>query len=729
MSGAAAPGPNPFPFSGTARVGQTAVTTLTEAIGFTLTQAAGFVNGAGSGGRILAVVGGPGSGKTHLAAELHRLDGDVRFVYLDALLDGVLALYRHGFVRQLDLGEAVAAVSRHYAEVVAEELGDSPFTAELVASLRSGAADPQVVVEEIGLMAGRLRRTLRQRLHALTGDESLGAAFALLLVPDLRSSVWEWLSGNPPTAPLRERGVTASIGDDGLALTAMGAFLKLFGTVGRRLMVVVDGLDDPLPQRVRPGFRRLLDMCTGPDVFLVLCCTGEFLRSLGQDVRQRIDTTVALQPLAGPEVEQLVHDHTGGTGFPVELVPEIARLTGGNARWIIRLCHRAYELAASGEVTPRRLRRAAEQVMAGSIAPDLHGEISRILDDEGSPYLAGIDVDDREGARADFWIAVGDDGAGCAIIVSGSVFQSAEAAALESRAAGLHKIPGQRVLLVVNGEIAPDLTGLGPSFDSVPLLYHPATFATELIELVRRMTRGLEEERERRLMREIHDAVVRPQAGVQAKVQTEALVAELSQRMDTQFLAMRSVISGLVGAPDFGRSPQPLPAGLDEHFDRVLAAVTGLTGPESEREMVQRALSMDESGRAQRQAFQDPGLYTGLGAAAVLRVLLVWLRENVARWCAAVSVPPTAVQTDQLDATCKIFADLYTSIPLSKLVVTGPGANAAERVRHRDTLDVFAAQLRQLVLGAIAGSDAASAAEPPGLPAARRRSTPGSGEA
>src|SRR5262249_46812060 len=125
-------------------------------------------------GMVIAVLGEPGTGKTHLAARLIRqarrvLADPAMAMYLDVGSSTFVDLY-HKFVDHLTEVKIRDLVNACYADVVVESLLERGLGGDIAEWLRAGEVTPQQVVERLGLMTSALLREVRRRLHNLTGD-------------------------------------------------------------------------------------------------------------------------------------------------------------------------------------------------------------------------------------------------------------------------------------------------------------------------------------------------------------------------------------------------------------------------------------------------------------------------------------------------------------------------------------------------------------------------------
>ncbi|MEO3812562.1 hypothetical protein ABGB17_26475 [Sphaerisporangium sp. B11E5] len=315
-------------------------------------------------GNVLAVVGENGTGKTHLAMVLcHRLlEGGpaVRPVCVDRVGNSFLEVYRQ-FAGQVDRWALSGCVQRFYAGVVADSLAGSPAAADIVAGLREGRLSPQGVVRRYGLMRTGLLEELRVRLTAATGDPVHGTAFALIQRPEFTDLVWDWLRGGPPAAALVDRGVAHAVDTEAAAVEALRALTMVFAAQERPFALFVDEFDGLLagPPESVPGkahaLGRLMEAYISTGSLLVLTGRPAAFRLLPAQVAERLGAVVRPSAFTARHAEEYLRMAFGGLGpFTGPGVGHLVEMTGGNPRWFIRLCHRAYERAVRRDepVTP-----------------------------------------------------------------------------------------------------------------------------------------------------------------------------------------------------------------------------------------------------------------------------------------------------------------------------------------------------------------------------------------
>lgn len=435
-------------------------------------------------GMVLAVVGEYGTGKTHLASFAvnrlrGRLQGDIRPLYLDAPDADMLTLYRERFMPRLSASEIGARVLEFYSDVVADELSGSELTAPLATGLRAGEVAADSLVRNLGLMGSDLMRRLQARLKVVTEREDFASALALYTRPEFRDAVWEWFRGGRPDASLTERGVTTSIETEEDALAAIGVFALLFSGQHKRFVVVFDEMEKIISassagdraERLAFGLRRLFQIANQTNSLFVLCGLPDFLDSLPEDVQQRISAVLRPGPLTASDTEEYVRavmrNSTGQARtdpFHPDSIDYLTELSGGNARRVVRLCYLTYQRACQTgtEVTRPLIREVAREQFELVPRDDVRNDIGRVLTRSGWRFEREFLVKWRQGrsrrdSRVDFWLPLGDKGAGCGIIISQSILQDHELDEALGRAQVFSQTTPQtpRVgLLVVNGYLS-----------------------------------------------------------------------------------------------------------------------------------------------------------------------------------------------------------------------------------------------------------------------------------
>jgi Cdc6-like AAA superfamily ATPase len=666
-------------------------------------------------GDIVAVVGDYGTGKTHLAIHLLRLaqreqeagQGErvgriiVHPTYLEASPGGFERLYRD-FVGRLDRQELLATVEDYYADVVADALSGSTYTRKIARRLRSGELAPGSVVEGLELTDSLLSRQLRHEMIKVTRAESFGIALTMLLRrKEFADDVWAWLTGAPPTAALVERGITSPIAGEELALEAMGVFAQLYGRRQHRFVLVIDELDKILTasrgqeRTAVAGFRKLFEVFHAAGAFLVVVGLPDLFDLLGESVRQRANRVIDMSRLDGDEVRQLIeeiHRQSGGAAclapFAEGAPDQIAKLTDGTARQVIRLCHRAYQIAideGSAVITEETIQAAARTPEGFPTVATVQQEVRRALNGQGLPF-------EREYwhqgvARAvDFWVTVGSTGAGCAVILTDSVVGESDVRELTGQAREVHaQIEGAQTLLVVVGYLNGDFRSrVTDAFGAEPIEYGRHRFIEDLTGAVTSALvriESLEGEDILGRLRERLNWMHRQQAYSQNFIERLALRVE---EVGTAVGQLPGAVRRELRARPAARADEPstatpgstsLPPAVAEVFREALLVLAQFS---TEDTMIRAALNLsaapaelDRGQRAVRMRLNSAALYPAIGVVGLLRELVEAFRAAVTElYDRFVRSDPQArgeVVEERLDTLCHSYEAIYDHLQMSKL--------------------------------------------------------------
>ncbi|MEU4743090.1 hypothetical protein AB0G02_21860 [Actinosynnema sp. NPDC023658] len=469
-------------------------------------------------GTVVAVLGDYGTGKTHLAVRLVRharevLADPTHALYLDATAESFIELYRR-FMQKLGREGVRAQVSEYYADIVADSLQSSGLTSDMLEWLGSRQLEPQEVVERLGLMESALLRKVQDTLREVTNNDDFGTALTLLLRPGFEHSVWSWLLGGTPDQVLVERGIATPIDTEVAALEAMGVFALLFGGRQRRFVLAVDELDKIFSADSRPhartmaAFQTLLQVFAKAGACLVLCGLPDFKSVLPPAVRQRIPYTVVMSGLSQVEVREfiaLAQEQVFGTPqlapFTVDTTRYLRDIARGNARNVIRLCHRVFRMADDVSRTPGHeftvtedmVRQAARDLFGSLSSDDLDGVVRRLLDANGLDYLHRHLIGAAEDSLADFWVTFPDSTGGCAVLITRSLLDNADVGGVMRRISAVREAdPDAELILLVNGVVADGVAiQLRELLGREPLVYVDRTFVEDFTALVGATSRRL----------------------------------------------------------------------------------------------------------------------------------------------------------------------------------------------------------------------------------------------
>ncbi|MFT7838907.1 hypothetical protein Q5530_22430 [Saccharothrix sp. BKS2] len=643
-------------------------------------------------GTVVAVLGDYGTGKTHLAVLLVRharqvLADPTHALYLDATADSFIELYRR-FMRKLGREGVRAQVSEYYADIVADSLQSSGLTSDMLDWLGSRKLEPQEVVERLGLMESALLREVQDTLREVTNNKDFGTALTLLLRPGFEHSVWSWLLGGAPDQVLVERGITTPIDDEVAALEAMGVFALLFGGRQRRFVLAVDELDkifsaDSRPQkRTMAAFQTLLQVFAKAGACLVLCGLPDFKSVLPPAVRQRIPYTVVMSGLSQAEVREFVElaqEPLFGRGrlapFTVPVIRYLRDIARGNARNVIRLCHRVFRVAddaerAGGEflVTEDAVRQAARELFGSLSADDVEGVVRRLLDADGYDHLHRHLLGVGGESMADFWVTFPDRTGGCAVLLTRSLLDNADLDAVMRRVTAVREAdPGAEQVLLVNGVVADGVAiQLRELLGREPLVYVERTFPEDFRALIgaagKRLGGGGDDPLT--ALRVQVERLARQQSSVYGFVERLAEhVDGVRTSADRQLGAIQRQLGALAGDAALRAPADRLPGEVEQLFRDAVDALDDLTqvdamfgeafehAPTATQEAVHRRLRMPEFTRAAAQAL-------------MMQRAVQAFRAAVSQWYRSAGDPDAE---DRLEALCVIYDDIAEFLPLFTL--------------------------------------------------------------
>lgn len=661
-------------------------------------------------GKIIVIQGDYGTGKTHLAIEiLDRIERsravgqtDTRSIYHVAPGGTFLTLYTDLMGKVITSEEVQSRVREFYAEIVADALRQRPFTDKLVSLLERGDADPQVVIERYGLMEGSLRQGLRQRLSSVTGDEAFSKALILLLQPTLRDAAWRWLSGEVPEQVLVEQGISKPIQTDESALEALGVIALLYGRKNRRFVLIIDEMEklvltwDRSPNASTQAFKKLLEVFKSAGALLVPCGLPDIFEVLPKDPG-RIDEFIRPSTLTTADVRWYIEETQGRVfarrtlqPFTDESVSYLVHLSGGIAREVVRLCYHAYAYAsATGqEITAGVIKAVAHDLSPSGGTEMVRTDISRILLDQGRKTDRNWVLGDTADSTVDFWIPAGEEGAGCAIIVSDTILEERHVDQLVKQLATIRSATSQcEVILVVSGYLAAQLRQpLADAFggESV-VIYNTRNFQDDFTVTVNaalgrispELTEGSADAAGApgfRALREETERIGRQQTN------TLRLVQELTSRVlavgiasDERLDGIQRALEAVSGIAGTQRArPEILPPSLEEIFG---AAHRSLAAYGDVRKLIDETFE---------NATQEPGarfsltyrlrateVFGPIGVSAFLTDLLMGFRESVRGWLSSLDPShdenPAPLERERLRGICRTYDALYGITPLFQL--------------------------------------------------------------
>lgn len=497
---------NPFPATAVARLSQRKhhrLTVETDALKKMRLEVEDFFANQKGEGKTVCVIGEYGTGKTHLLLEtLHSIidleDETIHAFYVDAPSDSFLSLYQKRFLPRLERYDVQIRLREIFRQVVIGELESDPIFEKVVSNIRNGKLEVDSVIKQYGLMESNLLQQFSHRLKGIAEDECFSAALFLLNSPIFQEDVWDWLEGNPPTKALQERGITRVIDNDPIALESIGVFAFLLGQEGHKFVLMIDELEkvisssQEISASTTLAFKKLFEAISKTKALLILSGLQDFYETMPIDAQERVSAIIRPTLLNGKDIVQYIREanfkYTAQKTiepFSRPVIDYIASISGGNARKTIRICYHAYQIATSENVkVSRKIIQEVTQDQFGTqtegqVKEEILGVIERMgLAVEHDKRVERSQVDKKTykliqiTAKADYWIAVGNDNTGIAITHVHDVFSDNDEKQIIDRATNLSYNDDKGIhiasILVVSGFIAESRSvSLSKFFDKV----------------------------------------------------------------------------------------------------------------------------------------------------------------------------------------------------------------------------------------------------------------------
>lgn len=653
-------------------------------------------------GRVIVIEGDYGTGKTHLVLEAlnHVRSGrksslDPRPCYRVAPGRSFLLLYTDIMRNGIKADEVFRRVLEFYTDVVADGLRARPFAERLVSQLESGEADPRRVISRYGLKEGALLAELRTRLSSVTEDETFSQALMLLLQPELRDMVWEWLTGGVPGQLLRENGLTKTIDTDIRALEALGVIARIYRRGKRRFVLAVDEMEklvlswDSSDKGKSQAFKKLLEIFRRTGALLIMAGLPEIIDILPPET-QRVDAIIQPSDWRSQDVRRFVetsiesrHHRKTIEPFTNAGIDYIVYLTRGLARDVVRLCYHSYHTAAisGGLITSETVNNTALTRSRKGSGEMVRHSIRRLLADQARNPIEGWTFSDLPEVPVDFWIPIDERDIGCAVLISDSISDEHQAGIFAERIATIRSADsGRGVIQVVSGYLPDDLRlVLEAALQGEPLiLYNPRSFDDDF---TRAMERSIEA-----VVGDTPDSFpgtgvlqwLRQETGRLARQQSAILrLIQGSAGREEQLLA--TVQHALAEPATEAADPPPdLPRELEEMFgaaERSLAAYGDLSARVNDT--FDLAVEAPSAALSLVARLGDLDAFGSIGAMTFLSDLLRGFRVSVRGWLdTRRRAGESTAGEEQLRGICETYDALYGVVPLFALdrlpVITSP---------------------------------------------------------
>ncbi|GGK94181.1 hypothetical protein Sme01_56890 [Sphaerisporangium melleum] len=620
----------------------------------------------GESGRALAIIGGLGTGKSHLARSvidrIRKRQEDAIVLRLDTPHTGFGFLFRNVLIEQFGKDRLHDLVIDYYAQVTAAKLptgeGEDHLSASIRAGLLAGTVDPRKVIEHYHLAQATLVGELRRRLSHLPEHAPYATALALMVMDDLVDPVWEWLSGGPPGQELRDRGVTHQLATPADAYNTLAVLAFLAGRMDRRLVLVIDefekllGAPGPWEQAALNSFDELVQVFIETRSLPVFCGMTDSLAKLPPGLLQRT-RVLTPTPFGATEMAELLGKR--GREVSASLAGGLVEMSDGNPREALSLYRRSEAIVAGrgggGSVTTAVLREAVRQ-RSQVPAEQVTGAVRTLLEESGLDFRSSIVL--TGGADpVDFWIPYGDGSAAIAVLVTRSLLRKGEEVYLRAQvdAAREAAVPCE-VIVVVNGHLTArmraevsGLTGRQPLVFDLPGF--GTAFRSAVDAAVRRLAAAADEGALDGLRRQM-DRLSRQQTATQ-------------NMMDN---LLESVAGLKTSAPGTGRPAPPLPARIAAQFDDAAAD----TDPSGDLGGILTEL-FDDPGNTEvsvraRRRLSSRELVEAAGTVWLQRQLLDAFRERLSAFLGGAGPGPlTSAQEEELLAMCRTFEVSVQALP------------------------------------------------------------------
>ncbi|SDH32736.1 hypothetical protein SAMN05421505_11449 [Sinosporangium album] len=714
------PGRNPFPSSAIAHLVAGPASPPPTVPTPALIEVTAFVNeylsaidpsrtGTTGLGRVLAVIGEFGTGKTHIALEvLHsvkrRRSESTTIIEFDEPGRSMLRLYLDRFIKKISPEQIKQLAEDYHHFILMDDLQRGAITRRLTTQPKFRERSADEIINRLGMSRNVYLDKLRAALSEFAVRQEFAIALQLVLEDEYQPAVHAWLSGEPPDDILREHGITTAIDDEFAAFEAIGVLAFLHGRTGRKLIVLIDEFERLLPlfkdPEIAPAFERLLNAFVNAGCLLILFGLPDAQPMLSANARERVRI---LPPslFTADHVRAYLQLQLGQWPHPLfdeEAADEIVRISDGIPRQAIQLCHYAYGEAMGGEpparVTGRLVGEVARRIFREAEPIDISAAVRRIINSEGWTNHEQWRVPGK--VVVDFWIPVGRKGA-CAVWITDTVLDEAEVARLETASnAVLSEANPIRRVLVINGRIPTELVSkVNKLFDRAPIQYNSLHFDDEFRSWLHAST----------------DRIARSDGA-----DAFDLIDKRTERLGNEIRDIRRVTESLLewihlSAPARALPARPasrLPISIGQHFDRALRALASLDDLDRvlrqlfavERRRRPRGPRSLMRGVPLRQELATPAALPAVGATVLLYKLVAQFQVSVQEWLDGIGaeaglrdVDPQ--ELDRLREICDVYeatADLLPMRSLDHLVEwTSPFSDVSDTglARKRDLRQAF----------------------------------------
>lgn len=393
-------------------------------------------------GGALGLVGGHGSGKTHLlsrladsARESRRSNSTVLYAKADSA--NLFEVYGQ-FMTQLKQERIEELIGWAHFQIAIELVTSGKATQDLEDRIAS-PEDLPVLYEEGNINPDQIRRLLQERLEQQVLKYRVPKEILRTVLqvgePGYGEKAYHWLKGDNVEeisqlgleAPLRsfERDNHGDAASERTAIHVLEVLAALHQLASIPFILLIDQLEVLLrtegerAQTLYSLIKKLIEQTGREKTLLIIAGNAESWLLLPRDVppRLRVREPFRVGILERDEVELLMRVFTKDmTGFSQDALDKLVDLSGGSPRELIRIGYHAYQ------VTKGQLAKADEELLlkcarkSGTIADRRRYALQiadKVLQEQGS---VSADIESGEGVRLDR-LLTSDAGPLCALLV------------------------------------------------------------------------------------------------------------------------------------------------------------------------------------------------------------------------------------------------------------------------------------------------------------------------
>ncbi|MFE8990059.1 hypothetical protein ACFYMI_19915 [Streptomyces collinus] len=679
-------------------------------------------------GRVLALVGEFGLGKSHLAAQVTDVLREstplpALWVIGQPSVD-MRSVFQHRVMSPHDDIEAMAdfmqAITDYYADVTAELLEQDDTgrlgaaREEFLRGLRDRRLDPQKIARAFDLDEELIHSHLRRHLRGVTDHRAFATALALLPNQVYQEDIFNWLSGEAPAPPLQQRGVTQPIQGIQGVFEAFAVFSLVYGQSDRPYALVLDEVDKIVDWTAQDralflnAFEMLVNRYVNQGGLLVFCVRPDLWSSLPASLHERV-LPLWLDSWERPATEELIKQHLLGSGrvppdkscapFSDPAVTQIVTLSDGVPRQILRICEGAWDHAALSR-SPKIDTEAVHEAIRITHEKRPMGEAARLLE----RVLAGdqwwhnvpprdlVDLPGPPGSGEPRWIEVTRTAWIVLLPVRSLLTRSGvgDIAGFLGHARDVAGSAGIEMLVVVNGHACRQMRRqVADATGTMPLVLDDPRFDTALRSGVQSLAERLRASRDSTVLEKLSNRLDVLQGQQQTLLER---VDSIDHSLDNPRI--------LSPAPTADSLAERLPEPVRAHFREAQEALDRLLeeGEGPRLSLVPVARSAAGRPPRPRRLLVDDTALRSMGAVVLARRLLEAFREAIVGWWedeapGGDTDPLAGRDQGELFAICRGFEisleslprlDRGGSDPLSGPpgAVTDPGERAQDRLAH-----------------------------------------------